>query len=527
MVSSLTVHPPGVVFQRPFSSEDGAIVGLDDAVADARRPAGDPGPAAPTPGRRMYQKGLQTIAWKAEDADGDRLTYVIDYRREGDTAWTPLRSGLSDTIFVWDTTAVADGRYIIRVSATDAASNAADRALVGSRESDVVFVDNTPPVFTAEIERQASARASSCALVTRRARSSGSSTRWRADRGSWPTRPTAWRIRPKSDTRSRWDRGGRGADDDSRLRRAAERDVPAGAVGATGNDQRPLAVTLKTGHEADLVHDDAPAPEAGPDQRRRLRPFKQRFCVAALIRPQRLQRDHAPATGHRVGQGPDHLPLGRHAIPGRLGKTSGEHVRLGLPVVDLHHHRIAAGSRRRIDEQHTRRRAEVGDQRRQRVIALRARPERQEQRQERRDHKRGGDRADADDRPVPVVECPFRQPCHDCADSAPTRLTTRLARPSISAGRPRSGSPRSSSTDLGDLVQARAASFAVFEMLADTQAHRAGQFAVDEPVEIVAHGVAGGRRHADLRASRSVSRARASRDLTVPTATPSDVAISS
>jgi sugar lactone lactonase YvrE len=83
VVSAITIHPPGVVFQRPFSSEEGAIAGMDDLTADARRPPGDPGPPTPSPGRRMFQKGLQTLAWKADDADGDRLTYTLQYRGEG------------------------------------------------------------------------------------------------------------------------------------------------------------------------------------------------------------------------------------------------------------------------------------------------------------------------------------------------------------------------------------------------------------------------------------------------------------
>lgn len=157
VVASVTVHPPGLVFARPFSSEDGAIAGLDDVVADARRPPGDAGPTPPPPGRRMYQKGLQTIVWKAEDADGDRLTYSLQYRREGDQTWRDLRTGLSEAIFVWDTSAVADGRYVLRVIATDSPTNAADRALPGERVSDPVDVDNTPPTITTEIVRQAGA----------------------------------------------------------------------------------------------------------------------------------------------------------------------------------------------------------------------------------------------------------------------------------------------------------------------------------------------------------------------------------
>jgi hypothetical protein len=155
VVTSVTVHPPGVVFQRPYSNEDGAIAGLDDAVADARRAPGDSGPPAPTPGRRMFQRGLQTIAWRAEDGDeGDRLTYTIEYRREGTDTWRVLRSGLTDSLYVWDTTSAVDGRYAIRVRASDSPSNAADRALVGEREGDPIEVDNTPPAITSEVVRQ-------------------------------------------------------------------------------------------------------------------------------------------------------------------------------------------------------------------------------------------------------------------------------------------------------------------------------------------------------------------------------------
>jgi hypothetical protein len=154
VVTSVTAHPPGVVFQRPFTSEDGAIAGLDELTADARRAPGDTGPPAPSPGRRMFQKSLQTFVWKAEDADGDRLMYSLQFRREGQQAWRDLRTGLNDAIFVWDTTAVADGRYVVRVVASDALSNAADRALTGERASDPIEVDNSPPAITTEIARQ-------------------------------------------------------------------------------------------------------------------------------------------------------------------------------------------------------------------------------------------------------------------------------------------------------------------------------------------------------------------------------------
>ena len=42
---------------------------------------------------------------------------------EGETVWHDLKSALTDSIFVWDTTTVADGRYVIRVVASDEPAN--------------------------------------------------------------------------------------------------------------------------------------------------------------------------------------------------------------------------------------------------------------------------------------------------------------------------------------------------------------------------------------------------------------------
>jgi Two component regulator propeller len=150
-VTEITVHPAGVVFQRPFSSDEGAIAGLDDAIAESRRPPGGETPNPPSLGRRMFQRGLRTFQWKAEDADTDRLTYSLHHRREGDTTWHELKSSIADALFVWDTTAVADGRYFVRVSASDGLSNTPDRVLSGQRESAVVDVDNTAPVITTTV----------------------------------------------------------------------------------------------------------------------------------------------------------------------------------------------------------------------------------------------------------------------------------------------------------------------------------------------------------------------------------------
>jgi hypothetical protein len=165
-VSSITVHPPGTVFQRPFSTGEMEIAGFEENTSDGRQPAqpspstaGGPPAAAPAPalGRRVYQKGLQTFVWKAEDQNEDRLQFDVSYRREGETAWKALKRGMWDPIFVWDTTSVPDGTYLLKITASDAPSNAPGAVLTGELESVSFDVDNTAP----KIEVQPAARAGS------------------------------------------------------------------------------------------------------------------------------------------------------------------------------------------------------------------------------------------------------------------------------------------------------------------------------------------------------------------------------
>lgn len=145
-VLTITVHPAGVVFQKPFSSGETEIAGLDEEAQDRRASAGQPGGmGAPALGRRIFQKGLQTFQWKAEDDNSDELDYDVFYRREGDTAWRALKSDLRDTLLVWDTSSVPNGTYVVKVSASDRRSNPADVALVGELESSSFDIDNVSP----------------------------------------------------------------------------------------------------------------------------------------------------------------------------------------------------------------------------------------------------------------------------------------------------------------------------------------------------------------------------------------------
>lgn len=154
-VASITIHPPGTVFQKPFSTGELEIAGYDGELPDRRltAPAGPAGTStsgtqSPALGRRVYQKGLMTFVWRADDENNDELQYDVLYRREGETTWKTLKRGLVDPLLVWDTTSVPNGTYVLRVVASDASANPPGSALNGHMDSTSFDIDNAPPTIT-------------------------------------------------------------------------------------------------------------------------------------------------------------------------------------------------------------------------------------------------------------------------------------------------------------------------------------------------------------------------------------------
>lgn len=159
-VRSVTVHPPGVVFQKPYSTGDPDLSGFDNRTTPERKltQAAQNAGQGTAQGRRTYQKGLETLQWRAEDENEDELTYEVHYRREGEAAWNTLRRDFTDSILVWDTTTVPNGTYFVRVIASDRASNSTTTTLSGELDSAAFEIDNTPPLFSLPAVRVDGAR---------------------------------------------------------------------------------------------------------------------------------------------------------------------------------------------------------------------------------------------------------------------------------------------------------------------------------------------------------------------------------
>jgi len=90
---------------------------------------------------------FQTITWEASDPNGDDLIYAVFFRSGSQSPWILLKDKLKEATLDWDTRLASDGRYQVRVVASDERANAKSEGKTAVRVSDPVQVDNTPPVI--------------------------------------------------------------------------------------------------------------------------------------------------------------------------------------------------------------------------------------------------------------------------------------------------------------------------------------------------------------------------------------------
>lgn len=88
------------------------------------------------------------VSWKVENPDADPLRYRVAFKREGQNEW---RDALktdeihTKTELDWETASLPEGKYRVRVEASDEPANPFEQVQKHALESDTVLVDNTPP----------------------------------------------------------------------------------------------------------------------------------------------------------------------------------------------------------------------------------------------------------------------------------------------------------------------------------------------------------------------------------------------
>ena len=90
------------------------------------------------------EKGAQSFTWEAEDQNGDNLTFSIFIRGEKEQSWRLLAEKQEEN-FTLASESLPDGRYYLRVTASDSPDNPAGQALAGELASAAFELDNSPP----------------------------------------------------------------------------------------------------------------------------------------------------------------------------------------------------------------------------------------------------------------------------------------------------------------------------------------------------------------------------------------------
>jgi hypothetical protein len=91
--------------------------------------------------------GNLTIGWDASDPNEDSLIYSVYVRTIGRGGWVELAKETQGNTFTWPGKSAPDGRYEVKVVGSDAGDNQPGEGKEASRVSDVVIIDNTPPVI--------------------------------------------------------------------------------------------------------------------------------------------------------------------------------------------------------------------------------------------------------------------------------------------------------------------------------------------------------------------------------------------
>jgi hypothetical protein len=137
---------PSIVITTLNSSLTLPALGHHNAASATAPP---PTPDAGSSPGLTYSKGAIGVRWLANDDNGDAMLFKVEIRGAEESSWKLLKDKLREHYYSWDSTAFPDGRYVVRITASDAPSNPPAAALTASAESEAFTVDNTPPEITA------------------------------------------------------------------------------------------------------------------------------------------------------------------------------------------------------------------------------------------------------------------------------------------------------------------------------------------------------------------------------------------
>ncbi|HYP13038.1 MAG TPA: hypothetical protein VEQ63_03870, partial [Bryobacteraceae bacterium] len=94
-------------------------------------------------------RGFGGARWAVTDPNGDEMKFKLEIKGVAETTWKLLKENVKEKYLSWDSSAFADGIYVLRLTATDAPANPTELALTTQLESDRFLIDNTAPRISA------------------------------------------------------------------------------------------------------------------------------------------------------------------------------------------------------------------------------------------------------------------------------------------------------------------------------------------------------------------------------------------
>jgi len=95
--------------------------------------------------QKNLEKGIRKIVWEAVDENGDSLIFNLYFKGEDEKTWKLFKEKLTESEYLLDTNFFPDGKYRIKVTASDIPSNPVNLAQKAEKISEVFQIDNTPP----------------------------------------------------------------------------------------------------------------------------------------------------------------------------------------------------------------------------------------------------------------------------------------------------------------------------------------------------------------------------------------------
>ena len=145
-IASITIYPAGEFYENAQENIDVKSSFLEESEGfESGNRSSQRNSRNHYLGRKMYRKGWRTVSWVVVDDNNDDMTYHLFYREENSNYWLTLVKNWNSNSFAWDTQRLPDGKYYLKLEATDSLSNPASLFLRTDRLSETFIIDNSGP----------------------------------------------------------------------------------------------------------------------------------------------------------------------------------------------------------------------------------------------------------------------------------------------------------------------------------------------------------------------------------------------